>query len=102
VQYLQTFAPSSQPVNPDYPDQQIRHICQTLDIPFITLKDHLTLQDHKQYDVHWNAKGHRRVAKVLQRIYDEYPLVEPDGELLPTKASNKVSAQKSGDISGGR
>jgi hypothetical protein len=85
VQYLRTFALSGHPINPDYPDQQIRHICQTLHVPFVTLKDNLTIHDHKQYDVHWNAKGHQRVAKVLQRLYDEYSPVSLSEGLLPTK-----------------
>ena len=72
VQYLQGLVSESQPVDPNYPDQQIRHICQTLDVPFVALKDHLTVHDHKQHDVHWNAKGHQRVATVIRRLYDGY------------------------------
>ena len=74
IHYLRTLVLENQPVDPDYPDQQIRRVCQSLDVPFVTLKDHLTLHDHKQYDVHWNARGHRRVAEVLQSLYDEYSL----------------------------
>ena len=58
--------------DPDYPDKQLRAICQELSVPFITLKDYLSTEDHKVNDAHWNAKGHYKVAKAIQRVYSRF------------------------------
>jgi hypothetical protein len=72
VKQLQQLVPEGLCVDPDYPDMQLRQICQVAEVPFVTLKDHLRLEDHKIHDVHWNEKGHKRVAEVLKRLYQEY------------------------------
>ena len=72
VTRLQALVPESQCVDPNYPDKQIRQICDGLDVPFVSLKDHLNICDHKKYDVHWNEKGHRKVAGVLMQMYYDY------------------------------
>jgi hypothetical protein len=40
-------------------------------VPFVALADTLTTRDYLEHDVHWNARGHIRVAEVLQRIGDD-------------------------------
>jgi hypothetical protein len=57
--------------NPDFPDQQLDRICRNLGVPFVSLKDHLEVGDHKKNDVHWNERGHKRVSEVLYGVYKE-------------------------------
>lgn len=53
----------------DLPDTRMREICGSLGVPFITLKDYLKVEHHKEHDAHWNERGHRRVAEVLRSLY---------------------------------
>ena len=69
---LINIAPDPAEFNPDLPDQKIAEICNRLSVPFVPLKEHLKVEDHKEYDAHWNEKGHQRVAKVLDCLYRDY------------------------------
>jgi hypothetical protein len=58
-------------IDTDYPDQKIREICCKFDVDLICLKDLLHRSDYKPYDEHWSERGHRAVARAIDRIYAE-------------------------------
>jgi hypothetical protein len=72
LERLRAVAPRGLQLDVDYPDMQLLQICHSLDIPFVPLKEHLTAGHYKEHDVHWNQRGHQRVAEVLTRIYAEH------------------------------
>lgn len=72
---LKRLSPEPEQCDPDYPDQRLRQICDDLEIPFVALKDHLTLAHHKKHDSHWNARGHWQVSRILTDLYDK--LMQP-------------------------
>ena len=51
------------------PDRMIRGICEKLDVEVSYLKDLLSRDDYKPYDEHWSDRGHRTVARVIDKIY---------------------------------
>jgi hypothetical protein len=52
--------------DPAEPDRRIRAICARLGVPFIALADSLNEHDYLNRDVHWNRRGHERVAQILR------------------------------------
>jgi hypothetical protein len=54
--------------DPDLPDRNIGKLAAELGVPFVALADHLEPADYFAEDVHWNARGHQRVAAVLRDI----------------------------------
>ena len=69
---LTSFLSDSADFDPDYPDKKLKAICDGLSIPFVTLKDYLSAEDHKSRDPHWNAGGHYKVAAAIQESYRKY------------------------------
>lgn len=76
MERLVMMAPDPHCFDPNLPDTKIKEICGSLGVPFVTLKDHLGVEDHKERDAHWNEKGHIRVAEVLNRLHQDYSLRE--------------------------
>jgi hypothetical protein len=72
VSFLASHMYNAPKLDPGYPDLRIGEACQRLGIRFIALRDYLTPGDYKVRDVHWNEKGHRKVAEILDEIYVEY------------------------------
>ncbi len=77
---LATLAPEPDSFDPDLPDKKIREICSALGVPFVALKNHLKVEDYKEHDVHWNERGHQRVAEVLNRVYHDNVLKRANTE----------------------
>jgi hypothetical protein len=51
------------------PDLRLGACCVALGLPFVSGQDHLTRSDYKRREgIHWNARGHRRVAMVLREL----------------------------------
>jgi hypothetical protein len=69
TQWLRDLSPMPHAFDVDFPDQNIERICNSLEVQFIALKNHLDVSHHKTYDVHWNEFGHRQVAHLLERLY---------------------------------
>jgi hypothetical protein len=70
--FLTTHIRNGLNFDPDYPDKKLKAICATLSVPFITLKDYLSTEDHKKNDPHWNAKGHAKVAEAIREAYNAF------------------------------
>jgi hypothetical protein len=74
MQRLTRLAPDPSSFDPDLPDTRIKEICSSFGVPFVSLKHHLDVGDHKERDVHWNERGHKRVAEVLYNLHQDYVL----------------------------
>lgn len=64
---------------PDYVDRRFSEICAELDVPFVALADHLTGEDYRRRDVHWNRRGNRRVARVLADLHERIGISGEEG-----------------------
>jgi hypothetical protein len=70
--FLQRLVPLTQApetLDPDLPDKKIKEICDRRGVRFVALKQYLGQDDYKEHEVHWNARGHQRVADVLSQLY---------------------------------
>jgi hypothetical protein len=57
----------------DLPDKRIAESCKRHGVPIIVGKDHLSASDYKPIEgLHWNGRGHRRMADVLGRVYESF------------------------------
>jgi hypothetical protein len=56
------------------PDQKMTEICSKLDVPLVAARDHLIMRHHILDEGHWNERGHRRIAELLESVYHDYPL----------------------------
>lgn len=55
--------------NPDLPDQRIAGICRSSGVPFVSGQTRLARADYKRREgIHWNQRGHRRVAALLEEL----------------------------------
>jgi hypothetical protein len=62
------------------PDRRIADSCQRHGVPFVAGKEYLSARDYKRIEgLHWNARGHRRMADVLRRVYESFRSGELDG-----------------------
>jgi len=51
------------------PDQELGRSCQRYGVQLLSGRDHLTAADYKRREgIHWNARGHRRMAAVISRL----------------------------------
>jgi hypothetical protein len=57
----------------DYPDRRIADSCQRHGVPVIIGKDHLSAREYKRREgIHWNERGHRRMAVLLKLVHDHF------------------------------
>jgi hypothetical protein len=54
------------------PDQKIRAICENVGVPFVAGRDHLNYYDYIHEDGHWNKNGHKKIAKLLAKLYFQH------------------------------
>jgi hypothetical protein len=73
MQRLAAVAPDPGYLNPRLPDQRLAEICARLDVAFVPLSEHLQVEDHKLHDAHWNERGHRRVAELIEKLHETMP-----------------------------
>ncbi|MBN1237320.1 MAG: hypothetical protein JXB36_02405 [Gammaproteobacteria bacterium] len=66
---LLAVAPEPDCLDTRLPDVRLGAACARLDVTFVPLYDHLRLEDHKLHDAHWNERGHRRVARLIESLY---------------------------------
>lgn len=74
VEFLISQLVDATDFDPDFPDKQIASICTNLGVPFLSAKDYLEMNDYKEHDTHWTEQGHRRVAKLLERLRHNFVL----------------------------
>jgi hypothetical protein len=55
----------------DRPDKALREICKQEEVRFASIKGFLKPSDYIYSDVHWNARGNRRVADLIRALYAE-------------------------------
>jgi hypothetical protein len=67
---LASLAPTPDEFDVARPDKELEAICRRHSIPFIPLSAHLTVRDYLLHDIHWRPSGHRKVAAVLEGLYD--------------------------------
>ncbi len=70
---LAVRAPDPRAFDADKADRELAKICRRLGVPFVPLKRHLTVDDYLRDDEHWNARGHRCVARLLTNLLQQYP-----------------------------
>jgi len=59
--------------NPSLPDRRIAESCRQRGVAFIAGRDFLSDSDYKRRErLHWNERGHRRMAEVLARQYESF------------------------------
>jgi glycosyltransferase involved in cell wall biosynthesis len=54
------------------PDDRIKAICEKVGVAFVAAATFLTPEDHIPLEGHWNAKGHRRIAELIEQLHAEY------------------------------
>ena len=67
----------TRPVDLNLPDRKLRESCARHAISFVPLKDLLESRHFQDRDDHWTEEGHRRVADLLQNIYQEHRIAPP-------------------------
>jgi hypothetical protein len=77
------------------PDRTIAESCRRHAVPMVAAKDHLSRVHYKRREgIHWNDRGHRRMAEVLQDLHtsfksgalDQYIPRRPEQRPEPTVA----------------
>ena len=57
----------------ELPDRRIAETCRRYGIPMVIGKDHLSAAHYKHREgVHWNERGHRRVAQLLDDVHSSF------------------------------
>jgi hypothetical protein len=89
---LGTLSGSPGSCDENLPDRRLAASCQRHSVPFIAGKEYLSASDYKRIEgLHWNARGHRRMADVLRRVYESFTSGELDG--LAAKAYPMAGAR---------
>jgi hypothetical protein len=52
------------------PDKLMRDVCASLDVEYLSLREHLEPADYRPDDVHWNRRGNASVARALAAHHD--------------------------------
>lgn len=58
-------------------DRRAADICDALGVDFVPLAEHLSEDDYHRWDVHWNRRGNRRVARLLAELHDAVRVPAP-------------------------
>lgn len=75
------------------PDRLFGEICDRHGVRFVALKDHLASEDYLENDFHWNPRGHRRVAALIDRLHRE---ASWDGSVRLPDDRQQVAAEAAG------
>jgi len=55
------------------PDRRLAASCERFGVPIVAGKEHLSIADYKRREaIHWNERGHRRMAEVLTQLYESF------------------------------
>lgn len=77
----------------NFPDRRIAESCERYGVTLVAGKDHLSIGDYKRREaIHWNERGHRRMAEVLTRLYESFRTGALDHAPLPHAAARSRMA----------
>jgi hypothetical protein len=87
----------------DLPDRRIAESCSRHGVPLIKGKQWLIRSDYKYREgIHWNRRGHRRMASVLERLLESSRAgrlrdlvpreMDPSARLTPARADERHTA----------
>ena len=95
LKFLASQIADADGLDADFPDRNIGDICANYGVKFVPLKHHLSVDDYKVHDVHWNERGHRRVSEVLADLYRQYTSAETDAQHVTSKShlTNSVGSK---------
>lgn len=63
---------TSEPLDANVPDRQFREICHSLGIPLVVGREFLDLSHYIPVEGHWNERGHKRVAEMLESLHQQH------------------------------
>lgn len=69
IESLRKSSCNPESFDPGLPDRTISEICLKHGAGFMAGRDHLTRADYWPVDRHWNERGHRRIAEMLNHLY---------------------------------
>ncbi|MEX2380830.1 MAG: hypothetical protein WD490_00450 [Opitutales bacterium] len=84
--------------DPGYPDKRIAEICDDSGVSFIRGTSHLTLEDYKIRDGHWNARGNKKMARVIECIWEENPCGKESLAAEEAAIKTNASVEKVQDV----
>ncbi len=67
--YLKSLGVNRQNFDPELPDKSLESTCRKLGVTHVAGRQFLDRTCYKPNDCHWNALGHRRVARALVDLY---------------------------------
>jgi hypothetical protein len=78
----------------ELPERRIAEICRQHDVHVVIGNQHLTRSDYKVLEaLHWNERGHQRVAEVLVQLHESHR----SGKLQETSVSDaRIAASVAG------
>jgi hypothetical protein len=82
---LKGYLPDASKFDPDLPDKLLAEICSSRDLPFVAGKDYLDSRDYREFEVHWNERGNRRIAKLLKDLHLTYAPTKVDRASVETR-----------------
>lgn len=62
--------------DPALPDRELADICRRLGVAFLPLASRLSESDYRDFDVHWNEEGSRKVGAIIAQLHTD-PTPEP-------------------------
>lgn len=66
---LRAMSSAPDRVDLDLPDRRLAQSCAEHDVPFVALRPRIASRHYWRHDMHWNAAGHRVVARLLADIH---------------------------------
>jgi hypothetical protein len=57
--------PDADQYDPERPERTMAELCQEVGVEYMSLRASMTPEDYREDDVHWNRRGHVKVARAL-------------------------------------
>jgi hypothetical protein len=84
--------PNPELCDPDLPDRRIAESCRRFQVPMIAAKQHLSASHYKRREgIHWNERGHRQMARVLESLYESFRRGIPSEGLRPPRLTKRIA-----------
>jgi len=85
LRQMKGYLPDASKFDPDLPDKILAEICSSRELPFVAGKDYLDSKDYREFEVHWNERGNRRIAKLLEDLHLTYAPTKVDRASIETR-----------------